>query len=224
MAGSIDYNKLLAKLDPQPGGEDTARMRTGIVDAVNANGTVDLAISGIVVPDVPRLEGSVAAVNTVVQVISYRGSLLVIGSVAPNNNADAGQMVAYVGNDTDSSAGVSGAETAILTITGVPIVSGTAYRVWAEFHCAPSVASIGSVRLREGVTVAGAMVREIYAEFPNPTGATAGNHFLLSSRWVAASTGTQSFTVTAQGTTPAATMRREGAANRLNEIWVERSL
>lgn len=76
---TIDYTKLLAKLDPQPGGEDVARMRTGIVDAVNADGTVDLGISGIVVPDVPVLQGAYVSAGATVNVISYRGSLIVIG-------------------------------------------------------------------------------------------------------------------------------------------------
>ena len=218
---AIDYTKLLAKLDPQPGGEDTARMRTGIVDAVNSDGTVDLAISGIIVPSVPRVNSLVVAENTVVQVISYRGSLLVLGSVAANNNYEAGRMVAYTGNDTDGSAGASNTETAILTASA-PVISGLAYRVWANVHITPGVVSLGAVRLREGVTAGGTIIRDTFANFESAGGN--GNYFQLSTRWVAGSTGSQAFTVTAIATTPASTVRREGAASRLNEIWVTRSL
>jgi hypothetical protein len=223
MAGSINYTKLLEKLDPTPGGEDTARMRTGIVDAVNSDGTVDLAISGIVVPDVPRVEGSVVAVNTVVQVISYRGSLLILGSTAGDNDWDAGRVIFYTSNETDGSMGGSNVETALLT-SGTDLVAGVPYRVWFGIYTAPSVASSGHMRIREGNGTGGTMLREVFAQFPNATGATAANYFLLSARYVPVASGAQLFTVTAQGTSPAATMRREGASNRPNELWIERWL
>jgi hypothetical protein len=79
---NIDMTKLLSKLIPDVGGEDVVRMRTGIVDAVNADGTVDLGIAGIIVPDIPRLASAVVSAGLVVNVISFRGSLLVIGAAA----------------------------------------------------------------------------------------------------------------------------------------------
>jgi hypothetical protein len=83
---TIDYTKLLAKLNPEPGGEDVLRLRTGKISAVNSDGTVDVAISGVVVPDVPRLASSVLSAASNVQVLSYRGSLLVIDAIARNGN------------------------------------------------------------------------------------------------------------------------------------------
>lgn len=78
----LDYTRLIEKLSPRPGGEDEVRMRVGVVDTVNNDGTVDLVISGVVIPDVPYLSGASVAPGGVVQVISYRGSLLIIGTVA----------------------------------------------------------------------------------------------------------------------------------------------
>jgi hypothetical protein len=222
MAGSIDYTKLLSKLDPKAGGEDVLRLRTGVIDAVNSDGTVDLNISGVIVPDTPVINGAVVEDEGAVQVLSYRGSLLVLGMVAADLNWDAGRMVDYVANGTDGSAGASNTETAILTLADAALIEDTAYRVWAEVHITPGTPSIGAVRLREGVTAAGTIIRDTYANFESAGGN--GMHFLMSTRWVAPSTGLHSFTVTAIATTPASTVRREGAASRLNEIWIERSL
>jgi hypothetical protein len=78
----IDYTKLINKLVPQTDGEDVVRLRKGQVDTVNADGTVDLILSGVVVPDVPRLAGAPMVAGTNVQVLVYRGSLLVLGPVS----------------------------------------------------------------------------------------------------------------------------------------------
>jgi hypothetical protein len=79
----IDYTKLREKLIPTPDGEPPIILRTATVAAVNANGTVDLTMSsGVLVPGVPRLVGAYAPVSAVVQVLSLRGSLLVIGGTA----------------------------------------------------------------------------------------------------------------------------------------------
>lgn len=78
----IDYTRLRKKLIPEPDGEPNLILRTATVDAVNANGTVDLTMSsGVLIPGVPRLAGAYAPVDAVVQVLSLRGSLLVLGAV-----------------------------------------------------------------------------------------------------------------------------------------------
>jgi hypothetical protein len=80
---TIDYTKLREKLIPTPDGEPPIILRTATVAAVNSDGTVDLTMSsGVLVPDVPRLTGAYAPVGAVVQVLSLRGSLLVIGATA----------------------------------------------------------------------------------------------------------------------------------------------
>jgi len=75
----IDYTKLREKLIPTPDGQDVLRLRVGVVDAIDTDGTVDLELTGIVIGNVPVLSGVLLSVGMVVQVLSYRGSLLVIG-------------------------------------------------------------------------------------------------------------------------------------------------
>ena len=88
----MDYTALLKKLTPDQDGEPHTRLRTGVVDAVNANGTLDILMSGgIIVPGVPKLATAYAPPGATVQMISSRGSLLVIGAVG--SNASMGAMV-----------------------------------------------------------------------------------------------------------------------------------
>jgi hypothetical protein len=78
----LDYTTFLDKLVPERDGEDVLRLRTATVSAVNANGTLDVTMSdGTVVPGVPKMATAFAPVAAIVQVIAYRGSLLVIGAV-----------------------------------------------------------------------------------------------------------------------------------------------
>jgi hypothetical protein len=78
----LDYTNLLKKLVPEDDGEDFLRLRVGTVNAVNANGTLDITMSsGVIVPSVPKLASAYAPVGAVVQMISFRGSLMVIGAV-----------------------------------------------------------------------------------------------------------------------------------------------
>jgi hypothetical protein len=157
-------------------------------------------------------------------VISYRGSLLVIGSVAGDNVADAGRMIWYASNDTDSAATAALAEGAMLT-SGADLVAGVPYRVWFNLHVATNNAgAVGSTRIRLGAGLAGTVIQQEFAEFPSASG-TIGNRFTMSTRYVPASTGNQLFTFTAQATSPAgSTVRREAAADHLAEMWIERSL
>lgn len=85
-----DYTKLLNKLVPSPGGEDTVRMRTATVTAINSNGTVRISVSGVTIPkDISRLASSSMSMGDTVSVISFRGELLVIGAVAGGPTAGA---------------------------------------------------------------------------------------------------------------------------------------
>lgn len=76
----IDYTKLLKKISPEDDGQDVLRLRVGVVAAIAADGTVDLTLNGVTVPDVPVLGSAHFAVASTVQVLSYRGSLMIIGS------------------------------------------------------------------------------------------------------------------------------------------------
>lgn len=80
---AIDFTRLVEKLNPDPGAEDPLRLRVATVTTVNANGTLDITMSsGVLVPGVPKLATAYAPAGAVVQVITLRGSLLVIGAVA----------------------------------------------------------------------------------------------------------------------------------------------
>ena len=79
----IDYTKLLEKLSPKPDGEDKLRLRTGTVTTVNANGTLDITMSdGTLLPNVNKLVTAYAPAGSVVQMIVFRGALLVIGAIS----------------------------------------------------------------------------------------------------------------------------------------------
>lgn len=87
----IDYTALLKKLTPDRDGEPHTHLRTGTVDAVNANGTVDVLMSGgIIVPNIPKLTTADVSDGSVVQMISFRGSLLVLG---PTSEPDPATLI-----------------------------------------------------------------------------------------------------------------------------------
>jgi hypothetical protein len=75
----IDYVSLMNRLFPKPDGEAPVTLRTATVTAIDADGTADINLSGVTVANVPVLGGAVFIVGTVVQVLSTRGSLLIIG-------------------------------------------------------------------------------------------------------------------------------------------------
>ena len=78
---TTDYTKLLNKLVPKAGGEDTARIRTMVVSSVNSDGTVNLSTSGVIIPNIPLLGNASAIVGEPVQVLTIRGSAIVLGPV-----------------------------------------------------------------------------------------------------------------------------------------------
>lgn len=80
---SANLTKLRKKLIPPPDGQDVAKLRTAVVAAVNSNGTLNITLNGATITNVPRLGNAYAVVGGSVQVISYRGSLLVLGMVSP---------------------------------------------------------------------------------------------------------------------------------------------
>jgi hypothetical protein len=77
-----DLFRLLGRLQPEEDGETPVRHRSGVVDAVNGDGTVDVEISGVAVTDVAVLDGAVAGVGDVVHVLTWGGDMLVLGKAA----------------------------------------------------------------------------------------------------------------------------------------------
>jgi hypothetical protein len=78
----LDYTKIRKKLVPTPDGQDVLRLRVGIVTAVNADGTADVTVAGTTVPKVNRLAESTVMVGAIVQMVTYRGSMMIIGRAA----------------------------------------------------------------------------------------------------------------------------------------------
>lgn len=75
----VDYTKLLDKLAPQPDGSSAIRLRTMVISAVNADGTVDLTSGAATIPDVSRLDSAPAVAGDSVQVLTGLGQMLVLG-------------------------------------------------------------------------------------------------------------------------------------------------
>lgn len=78
----IDYTKLLKKMIPTTDGEDVLRTRVGVVTAIGSGGLASVTVSGVSIPNVPVLAGAGLVVNDVVQILSYRGSLFILGPPA----------------------------------------------------------------------------------------------------------------------------------------------
>jgi len=146
----IDYYKLRKKLIPEPDGEPPVVMRTGTIDAVNVDGTVDVEMSsGIILPDIPRLASAEVSAGLVVNIISFRGSLLVIGpSAQAATGTTSGGRAATTVRTSDSS-GVTTTETVIDSVTAY-LISGSIYRVrWVAAVNSTVSADTAFIRIRE---------------------------------------------------------------------------
>lgn len=146
----IDYTRLLEKLNPDPGAEDTLRLRVATVTTINANGTVDITMSsGVIVPGVPRLSSASVSVGNVVQVISQRGSLLIIGTVAGGGSGGGMTSNRLATTIRTSSSSSITAETLMDTVAA-ELVSGKVYRITydAGFTSATALDTV-FLRLRE---------------------------------------------------------------------------
>mgnify|MGYP003579741927 FL=1 len=120
---TIDYTRLIEQLDPERDGEDTLKPRTAIVDEVNSDGTLDIILSGVIIPNVPRLASVGAIEGDAVQVQVSRGSMLVVGTIAsvstPHLPSSNSMSAAGPGanNDTASTSFASMAGTTTLSFT-----------------------------------------------------------------------------------------------------------
>lgn len=93
----IDLSKIKNKLNPPPDGQDVLRLKVGVVSAIDSStGSVTVTMNGVDIPSVPVLGSARFIVGASVQVLSYRGSLLVLGS----SGAVASQPVQLTGSTT----------------------------------------------------------------------------------------------------------------------------
>lgn len=75
----MDYSQIKRKLNPPVDGQDVLRLATATVVNIESDSTVDILLDGATVVDVPVLGSPAMAVGSVVQILKYRGSLLVLG-------------------------------------------------------------------------------------------------------------------------------------------------
>lgn len=138
----IDYTKLLKKLTPDRDGEPNTHLRTAVVSAVNANGTVDILMSGVTVPGVPRLAEATVQVGATVQMLAFRGSLLVIGqAMGSGRSAGAGLWTRVQSNTALGSIGTT--LTAVLTTPSTTFLKNRVYEV--RSHAGVSAGTAGAL-------------------------------------------------------------------------------
>lgn len=164
----IDYTKLIEKLDPEKDGQDVTTLRTAIVDEVNSDGTLDIILSGIVIPDVPRLASVGAVEGDAVQVQTYRGSMLVVGTIAsvstPHLPSSASMSAVGPGGNDDT------ASTSFVNMSGTTTLSFTKRyadsKIFVVMHC--SMFGIGGVSdIEIGVQIDGVDYAVNRANIPN---------------------------------------------------------
>lgn len=121
-----NLTKLKKKLIPEPDGQDVLRLRTGVVSVLNANGTADVVVAGATIPGVKRLVESSITVGAVVQILSYRGSLLIVGRVATGPQSGGLGLWAR-GQSTASATGIGSTLVSVLATNTVTFVKGRVY-------------------------------------------------------------------------------------------------
>lgn len=152
----MDLHRIYEGFNPLPDGESPVRHRTGIVDVVNADGTVDLDLGGTIVPSVSVLEGASVAAGSVVQVIAWAGDLLVLGVVSSNAS-----LPAQAVETTDQTAITSTTFVPGSPACGLAFVAPASGDVWVSYYgfleVNPSAASQRRIELgwemREGSVV-----------------------------------------------------------------------
>jgi hypothetical protein len=212
---TLDYTKLLARIVPESDAEDSLKLRTGVVSSVNANGTVDVTISGLTVPNIPRLRGAYLLVGDNVQVISYRGSLLVIGVV--------GGASGFVSESYRNTAvGPFTAETVIQFVT-FNALANVRYEALAVQHYQSDVANdLVQIRLR---WIAGATLTTGGTQFqsvdPNCDVAGRGSLATINGTFLSSVTGQMSVGVTAVRQSGSGNVTMSGGSQQINSLIVK---
>lgn len=216
----IDLSKIKSKINPKPDGQDVARLRTAIVDAVNSDGTIDVLLSGIVLVDIPRLAGTTFVAGDTAQLISYRGSLLAIGVVAESPEARTSNRVATMTPRTSNSASIGGTETTIDSVTA-QLVIGRTYKVtWATGYAAGTAGDTVFLRLREDNSTGTQMVIDRRdSRLTSGPGARWGAH--VEAEYTALATGSKTFVGTLIVASGAGTAQIIAAATLPSYLYVD---
>lgn len=200
----IDYTKLRKKLVPEPDGQDVLKLRTATVTAIDSStGATTITMSdGAVVANVPVLGGAVFAVGSVVQVLSYRGSMLIIGGSGGVSSQPVELNTTVAGNGTITSTGFTNAVT---PQTGVTAIFGVAFVAPPSGKVAVFARTLGGHSVLNGFTH---MDFEVKTGTVIGSGSTArGPNDLTSAVFQSAAAGTQgwlSVTGLVTGLTPGA--------------------
>lgn len=126
MTNGAALSKIKKKLLPTTDGQDVLRLRAGVVTAVNSDGTCDVVLNGQTVPGVNRLAEASVAVGAVVQMVSYRGSMLIIGRSAGGIQS-AGLGLWARGQSTSNSGAISNTLTSVLVTNTVTFLKNRVY-------------------------------------------------------------------------------------------------
>lgn len=156
MTTSINLSKIKKKLNPEPDGQGLLRLQAATVSAIAADGTVDLNLNGATVTDVPCLDSARFVVGQSVQVLSYRGSLLVIGGSGKPTSQPV-QTEGTTTNGTTTSTGFTNSLTTTGT-HGVAFIAPPSGRVWVLGRTLAGNSNAGAfchvdVEIRAGSTV-----------------------------------------------------------------------
>jgi hypothetical protein len=166
-SGSINLSKIKKKLNPEPDGQGLLRLQSATVSAIASDGTVDLLLNGATVTDVPVLGSARFISGQAVQVLSYRGALLVLGG--SGKAVQPGPVVATGGNTDTGSTTSTSFVTALTGATnnswGVAFIAPPSGTVLVSVKAAASNATANDYALldfqvRQGTTInSGTVVR-----------------------------------------------------------------
>jgi hypothetical protein len=152
----MNLTKIKKKLNPDPDGTPPLRLQTATVAAMDADGTVDIALNGTTVTNVPVLGAARFVVGTVVQVLTYRGSMLVLGGSGTGSaQAVSAEGVTTNGTTTSTSFTNSLTTTGIHGVAFIAPPSGKVYVVGRTLsgHSVAGAFTHVDVEVRVGATV-----------------------------------------------------------------------
>jgi hypothetical protein len=153
---SINLSKIKKKLNPEPDGQGPLRLQSATISAIASDGTVDILLNSATVSDVPVLGSARFVSGQAVQVLSYRGSLLVLGG----SGIQAGQPVQAEGTTSNGTTSSTSFTNSLTTtgIHGVAFIAPPSGRVYVVGRALAGNNTAGAfvhldVEVRVGATV-----------------------------------------------------------------------
>ena len=152
----IDLTQIKKKILPPQDGQDELKLRVGVVSAIDSTtGTVTVTLSGVAVPGVNVLNGAIFAVGSVVQIVSYRGGMLVLGT---SGGGDYGERTFVKSGDQTWTANATLAD-----VTGMAFPAQPNARYEYRMYVAYSGTAASDVKLSWTTPAGGNMARYISA-------------------------------------------------------------